>query len=65
MHQLLGLIQWLKNEKEKMKKYSTKTLPVPAMPRALSSSKKSCKHKSIHQLLGLTQQLGSEKKNSK
>jgi hypothetical protein len=31
MHQLLGLIQWLKNEK-KNEKNSTKTLPVPTMP---------------------------------
>jgi hypothetical protein len=47
MHQLLGLIQWLKNEEKKMKKCSTKPLPVPAVPWASSSLKKSCKHKSI------------------
>jgi hypothetical protein len=63
VHQLLGLIQWLKNEKN-MKKCSTKTLPVPAVPWASSSLKKSCKHKFIHQLLGHIQWLKNEKKNS-
>jgi hypothetical protein len=63
MHQLLGLIQWLKNEKN-MKKCSTKTLLVPAVPWASSSLKKSCKHKFIHQLLGHIEWLKNEKKNS-
>jgi hypothetical protein len=48
-----------------MKKCSTKTLPVPVVPWASSSLKKSCKHKSIQQLLGLIQCCQSEIKNKK
>jgi hypothetical protein len=65
INELLGLIQWLKNEKINSKRRSPRALPVPAVSGMLSSSKRSCKSKSIHQLLGLIQLLKNEEKKLK
>jgi hypothetical protein len=58
----VGLIQWLEREKLKKKKTS-ETLHVSAVPPGASNLLIiTCKHKSIHQLLGLIQWLKNEEK---
>jgi hypothetical protein len=62
IHQLLGLIQLLKNAKENSSNTHPRHCRYRQCPGASSSLIKSCKHKSMHQLLGLIQWLKNEKK---
>jgi hypothetical protein len=65
MHQLLGLIQWLKNEKKNLSNTHPRLRRYRQCPGASSSLIKSCKHEPINELLGLMQWLKKEKTISK
>jgi hypothetical protein len=62
IHQLLGLIQWLRNEKKNFLKNQPKQSVHRQCPGASNLFTITCKHEFINQLLGLIQWLKNEKK---